>query len=94
MSLLLAWPNGHGVALLRQRLRVRVPPQSLLTVRAQASSTRHAKPSPMATRSCGEPRESSPLPGRALVFDHGAMHGGAHLKQGAKPPHPRGSPSV
>ena len=26
----------------------------------------------------------SPLPGRALVFDHGLMHGGADLKQGAK----------
>ena len=26
----------------------------------------------------------APLPGRALVFDHGLMHGGADLKQGAK----------
>jgi len=26
VSWMLAWPNGHGVALLRRRLRVRVPP--------------------------------------------------------------------
>ena len=26
----------------------------------------------------------SPLPGRALVFDHGLMHGGAFLEEGAK----------
>ena len=26
----------------------------------------------------------APLPGRALVFDHGLMHGGAFLEEGAK----------
>ena len=26
----------------------------------------------------------SPLAGRALVFDHGLVHGGAELRQGAK----------
>jgi hypothetical protein len=26
----------------------------------------------------------APLPGRALVFDHGLMHGGAFLRKGAK----------